>query len=217
VKTTRADATRFAAVWRRCVASPPSPPAAVVFADLRDRLNGRGRYFHNLGHIDDCLTQFDEVAPLLVDRDAVELALWFHDVVYEPGNRDNERASAQLFLDLSVGALPRFRWRVCALILTTRRARTPRSNDCKFIDDIDLAGFGLPWKEFIHNGDCLRREFANQSDAEYYRGLSAFLHALNRRPRFFRTDYFAQRLGKRANANLTRLLDDIARTQPSRS
>jgi predicted metal-dependent HD superfamily phosphohydrolase len=181
-----------------------------VFADLRDRLGTRGRHYHNLGHIDDCLVRFDEVAPLLVDRDAVELALWFHDAVYEPGDPDNERRSAQLFLDQSAGALPRFRWRVCALILTTRRVRTPRSNDCKFIDDIDLAGFGLPWRDFAHNGDLLRREFAHQTDAEYYRGLSAFLHALRRRPRFFRTDWFARRLEKRAQANLDRLLSEIA-------
>lgn len=213
MKLTRADATRFATVWRRCVASPPSPPASAVYADLRDRLNARGRHFHNLGHIDDCLARFDEVAPLLVDRDAVELALWFHDAVYEPGDRDNERLSAQLFLDQSAGALPRFRWRVCALILTTRRVRAPRSNDCKFIDDIDLAGFGQPWDEFLQNGDLLRREFANQSDADYYRGLSSFLHALHRRPRFFRTDYFAERHEKRAQANLARVLEEIARIQ----
>ncbi|MCC6194899.1 MAG: hypothetical protein IT518_10575 [Burkholderiales bacterium] len=213
MKIDRADASRFATVWRRCVASPPSPPAGEVYAGLRDRLNAPGRYFHNLRHIDECLARFDEVAPLLVDRDAVELALWFHDAVYEPGNRDNERASAQLFLDLSAGALPRFRWRVCTLILTTRRVRTPRSNDCKFIDDIDLAGFGLPWKEFMRNGESLRREFAHQNDAEYYRGLSAFLHSLHRRPRFFRTDHFAHRLEKRAAANLHRALDEIARAQ----
>jgi predicted metal-dependent HD superfamily phosphohydrolase len=134
--------------------------------------------------------------------------------VYEPGNRDNERASAQLFLDLSAGALPRFRWRVCALILTTRRVRTPRSNDCKFIDDIDLAGFGLPWPEFARNGEKLRREFASQTDEQYFRGLATFLHSLHRRPRFFRTDYFAQRLETRATENLARALEEIARARP---
>jgi predicted metal-dependent HD superfamily phosphohydrolase len=100
---------------------------------------------------------------------------------------------------------------VTALILTTRRNRTPRSNDCKFIDDIDLAGFGSPWEDFMYNGDLLRREFATQSDADYYRGLAAFLTYLRRRPRFFRTDWFAKRFEAQAHANLTRLLADIAR------
>ena len=52
----------------------------------------------------------------------------------------------------------------------------------------------------------LRREFATQSDADYYRGLSEFLIALRRRPRFFRTDYFAKRYEAQAHANLDRLL-----------
>jgi predicted metal-dependent HD superfamily phosphohydrolase len=211
MKITRATAERFGTLWRRCVASPPSPDAAAVYADLRDRLGGRGRAFHNLGHIDDCLRRFDEVAPRLADRDAVEVALWFHDAVYEPGNAENERRSAQLFLDQSVGALPQFRRRVCALILTTQRARAPRTNDCKFIDDIDLAGFGASWEDFMRNGERLRREFASLSDSDYYRGLSSFLAALRRRPQFFRTDYFVERYEKQARDNLDRLLALIAK------
>ena len=74
VRIGRADATRFGALWRRCVASPPSPVAADVYADLRARLSEPAREFHNLGHIDDCLTRLDEVTPHLADPDAVEIA-----------------------------------------------------------------------------------------------------------------------------------------------
>jgi len=207
----RADGTRFGAVWRRCVDSPPSPEAETVYDELRTRLGEQGRQFHNMGHIDDCLARFDEVSRYLDDPDAVEMGLWFHDAVYVPGDPENERRSAALFLSHAAGATPSFRRRVGALVLTTRRNRTPRSNDCKFIDDIDLAGFGSPWEEFMHNGGLLRREFASQSDADYYRGLTGFLTSLRRRPRFFRTDWFARRYEKQAQENLTRLLADIAR------
>jgi predicted metal-dependent HD superfamily phosphohydrolase len=205
----RADGTRFGALWRRCVASPPSPEAAVVYSDLRARLGDSGRKFHNMGHIDDCLARFDEVKRHLDDPDAVELALWFHDAVYDPGDATNERRSAALFLSHGAGARAAFRRRVCALILTTQRSRTPRNNDCKFIDDIDLAGFGSPWEEFMQNGDLLRREFATQSDADYYRGLASFLNSLRRRPRFFRTDWFAKRYEAQAQRNVGRLLEEI--------
>jgi predicted metal-dependent HD superfamily phosphohydrolase len=207
----RADGTRFGAVWRRCTASPPAHGADTVYEDLRLRLGGRDRVFHNLGHIDDCLRRFDDVSPHLDDPDAVEIALWFHDAIYVPGDATNEQRSAELFLGHSAGARPAFRRRVCALILTTRRRNTPRSNDCMFIDDIDLAGFGLPWDEFMRNGELLRREFAAQSDAEYNRGLASFLSALRRRNRFFRTDWFASRYETQARANVERLLGDLAR------
>jgi predicted metal-dependent HD superfamily phosphohydrolase len=181
----------------------------VVYADLSGRLQEPGRKFHNLGHIDDCLARFDEVRGHLEDPDAVELALWFHDAVYVPGDPSNERRSAELFLSHAPGGPPVFRRRVSALILTTRRIRTPRSNDCRFIDDIDLAGFGAHWDDFMRNGELLRREFATQSDTDYYRGLKAFIGSLHRRPRLFRTDWFATRYEAQAQRNIGRLLEEI--------
>ncbi len=151
------------------------------------------------------------MAPLLDDRDAVELALWYHDAVYDPGDPANERRSAELFLAHSAGARVPFRRRVCTLILTTRRNRTPRTNDCKFIDDIDLAGFGSSWEEFTFNGELLRREFSEQTDRDYYRGLHGFISSLRRRPRFFRTDWFAARFEAQAQSNVARLLSDVER------
>src|SRR5690349_18260132 len=122
---------RFAALWERCVASPPSPDAATVHRQLRELYGGSDRRFHSLAHIAGCIAQLDRIAHLLEDRDAVELALWFHDAVYVPGAADNERRSARLFLDLSSGAPGRLRQRVCRMILATRHCRKVRDNDAR--------------------------------------------------------------------------------------
>ena len=201
-----ADAQRFSALWRRCVATPPSPAADAVYEELRRLLDGDDRRFHNLAHIADCLRRFDDVAPLLADPDAVEIALWFHDAVYVAGDPRNEQRSAALFLARSEGARPVFRRRVARLILTTRRSAAPRTNDQKFIDDIDLAGFGASWEEFTRHGDLLREEFAAQSEPEYLAGQARFLGMLRRRPRLFATAYYHERLEARAQANLARTL-----------
>jgi predicted metal-dependent HD superfamily phosphohydrolase len=201
-----ADARRFGAIWRRTVASPPSPDADAVYADLVGRLDGADRRFHNLQHIADCLARFDDVASLLDDRDAVEMALWFHDAVYVPGDPCNEQRSAALFLAQSKGASPLFRRRVVRLVLTTRRAAAPRTNDQKFIDDIDLAGFGASWDEFTRHGDLLREEFAAQADDEYFAGQARFLGRLRRRPHLFATGHYRERLEAGAQANLARIL-----------
>ncbi|MFO1316844.1 MAG: hypothetical protein U1F58_14700 [Burkholderiales bacterium] len=184
------------------MAAPPSPSAASVYGELARLLDGPDRRFHNSSHIADCLARFDEVVGLLHDRDAVEMAIWFHDAIYVPGDPSNERRSAELFLRLSEGARPLFRRRVCALIMTTKRAVAARGNDRKFIDDIDLAGFGAAWDEFMRHGDLLREEFSAQSDPEYYSGLAAFLAALRARPHFFGTDYYRTRYEAKARDNL---------------
>ena len=197
---------RFDVLWRRCVSSSDSVAADEVQADLRRRLGGTDRRFHNLRHIRDCLHRCDEVASLLADRDAVELALWFHDAVYVPSDPENERRSAELFLAQSKGANPVFRRRVCGLILATRHHCPACSNDRQFIEDIDLAGFGASWEEFMREGDLLREEFAAQPDAQYYTGQVCFLARLKRRPWFFATGYFRDRYEAKAQENLDRLL-----------
>ena len=204
-------AERFAALWRRCVKSPPSPEGALVYADLERRYGAPYRHFHSMDHIRDCVALIDEIAPLLIDPDAVEVALWFHDAVYETGVKTNERRSAELFLELSAGASFGFRHRVCGLIMATRHARSVHGNDRQFVVDIDLSGFGAPWEEFMANGARLREEFCDVSDADYHAGQVAFLSRLQCRPHFFATPYFRERFEATARENLSRILDDLTR------
>ena len=201
---------RFTALWERRVASPPSRAADVVFADLGALYGAPYRKFHNLCHIQDCLCRFDESAPYLVDPDAVEFALWFHDAVYECGATTNEARSAEMFLELSAGAAFGFRHRVCSLIMATRHRRRVSDNDKRFIVDIDLSGFGAPWEEFMRNGQLLREESGRQNEHEYQTGQLNFLGRLQRRPTVFSTDYFRDKYEATARANLSRVLAELA-------
>src|SRR5678815_1804035 len=128
-----AEVARFAEVWQRRVASPPSPDAHTVYGELRRRYEEPFRRYHNVQHIQDCLRLCDEIGPLLVDRDAVEIALWFHDAVYDRGSSTNELRSAELFLSMSAGASFMFRHRVCDHILATRHSTTVRDPDRRFL------------------------------------------------------------------------------------
>jgi predicted metal-dependent HD superfamily phosphohydrolase len=203
-------ASRFERLWRRCVASPPSPDGAAVYDELRRLFGAPFRRYHTLDHIHDCLRRLDDVTKLLVDPDAVELALWFHDAVYEMDAGTNEQRSAELFERLAKGADPALRRRVYGLVMATRHVGRERSPDRRFIVDIDLAGFGAPWNEFMRNGALLREESPAKTDAQYHRGQMSFLQRLQRRRHFFSTDYFRDRYEAIARENLRRLLDDLA-------
>jgi len=207
MQTTGICARRFQALWRRRVDSPPSPEGALVFAELRSLYGSPGRHFHTLDHIGDCVCHVDEVRSLLADADAVELGLWFHDAVYEQGAATNERRSAQMFLERSKGARPAFRRRVAGMILATLHGDTVQGHDRRFVVDIDLAGFGASWDEFMRKGALIRAESPDQTDAEFYAKQVPFLQRLQQRPFIFATDYFRDRYEARAQGNLRRLLD----------
>ena len=203
-------ASRFERLWRRCIASPPSPSAAEVYAQLTRLLGASYRRYHTLEHIHDCLRRLDRVAALLDDPDAVELALWFHDAIYEMDSGTNEQKSVELFEKLAKGADPALRRRVCGLIMATRHRGGERNHDRRYMVDIDLAGFGASWDEFMRNGVLLREESPKKSDMQYHAGQVSFLRRLQRRRHFFATEYFRDRYEAKARANLRRLLDDLA-------
>jgi predicted metal-dependent HD superfamily phosphohydrolase len=73
-------------------------PAATAAA-LAARYEEPHRQYHTLVHIEDCLLKLDAARVLLDanEADAVELALAWHDAVYDPRAGDNEEKSAALF------------------------------------------------------------------------------------------------------------------------
>jgi len=56
------------------------------------------RHYHTLEHVAACLREADGLLAMqpTLDRDRMELALIWHDAVYVPGQKENERLSAEL-------------------------------------------------------------------------------------------------------------------------
>src|SRR5580698_10201794 len=73
--------------------------AREVFDDLFARYTAADRRYHDFHHIEACLRLLDSVRGLARHPDSIELAIWFHDVVYDSRRSDNEEASASLAVD----------------------------------------------------------------------------------------------------------------------
>ncbi|HZP86809.1 MAG TPA: hypothetical protein VFB54_08300 [Burkholderiales bacterium] len=198
--------SRFEPLWSRCVPSP-AQAAPRVARELIALYSQPERRFHNLGHIADCLRTLDEVRALVAMPDALELALWFHDAIYVAGARDNEDRSVELFRSLAPAADAHLADHITALILATKHTARAETGDCGYMVDIDLAGFGVSWDEFMRKGAELRDEYATQSDDEYYRGQVSFLTQLKARPAFYCTSHFRTRYEAKAQENLQRLIE----------
>ena len=135
------DDARFAVLWRRLGAAG-SPDA--VFAALSAAYAEPHRAYHGADHINDCLTQFDAVSELAHRPDEVEIALWFHDAVYDPRASDNEEKSAVWAVQaLSSGGISaETAARVSHLVLATKHSALPHEPDAQFVTDIDLSILG---------------------------------------------------------------------------
>jgi predicted metal-dependent HD superfamily phosphohydrolase len=202
----RANAERFAAVWERNHRGSGALPGTRVFAEVAAHYSGPERTYHTLGHVDDCLARLDTVARLVGNVDAIEIAIWFHDVLCDAGARDNEIRSARWYLERSAGTTPRFRIAVCRMILASRHIAPAVRQDARYMVDIDLAGFGHPWPEFRRTTDLVRGEFPHKSDEEFARGLAPFMRSLVARPSLYGTEFFRERCEATARHNVALLL-----------
>ena len=203
------EKARFAALWVRCLGGK-STTAETVYARLAELYGEPHRHYHTLDHIQHCLSEFDRAADLMENSDAVELALWFHDAIYQPGAIDNELRSAELFERYFQGsANPDFRRRVWDLILITTHRESPRHPDERFIMDIDLSSLGQAWDECEQDGSRIRAEYAHLNDEDYYPGQLRFLRSLRDRPSFFFTDFFRRRYERVACENVRRIITDL--------
>ena len=205
------DQERFVALWQRCARGDIAESSAPgVFKRVCDHYQEPHRHYHTPEHILHCLQQFDEVKSRLQNPDAVELAIWFHDVIYQPKAKDNELRSAQLFEQLSKGELDaEIREQVYQLIMVTVHPSEPMTGDQQYMVDIDLSSFGLPRQRFDRDSRSVRDEFNHMSDADYYLSQQRFLQSLLNREYFFFTPEFRGRKEASARENIQKYLAEV--------
>ena len=203
---------RWAALWSALgAASPPPGALPAVLAQWREPQ----RRYHTLEHLIECLDAFDEVASLATRPAEVELAIWYHDAVHEPGTDSNELKSAYLAeRAMSLAGCDREAiGRVRNLILATRHHAHPESTDEALLLDIDLAILGSAPARFDRYDDDIREEYHAIPWSAYVAARRRVLRGFLERPRLYFTGHFRDRLDAPARANLSRVLK---RLQPLR-
>ena len=199
------DRSRFVSLWERCcdTASPGEP----IIDEIEASYGEPHRYYHTGQHIDHCLKQFDLARHEMSDADAIEMALWFHDIEYDPKARDNEYQSAERFKQIAHGAIdPVLEEQIYRLIMITMHTDAPTGIDEQYIVDIDLSSFGLPWDEFAYDSENVHKEYSHLSTEEFVRRNRRFLQSLLDRPKIFFTEFYGKRYEQIARDNISKQL-----------
>ena len=147
---------------------------AATGEDLLRRYAEPHRRYHGTAHLRTVLEAVDELAGYAADADAVRLAAWFHDAVYDPRRDDNERASADLArtgLDGRPDAEE-----VARLVLLTA-THAPLSGDANgaVLCDADLSILAAPPDRYAEYAAEVRAEYAHVPDAAFRAGRSRVL------------------------------------------
>ncbi len=179
---------------------------AVPFDALEQAYARPPGWYHTLDHVKACLLELDLARDLAEEPDAVELALWFHDAIYDPRAKDNEERSAEL---LTASVSHRLTDEAERLILVTKHAQTPSDTNAKLMVDIDLSILGKPEGVFDLYERQIRTEYAWVTEADYRTGRSTVLRSFLDRPSIYSTETFRKRYEDEARRNLARSLSRL--------
>lgn len=192
--------------WTRRFAGLPEIGAQIV-----GRYAEPQRVYHDVRHLADVLANVDTLVAGTaegeqpVDLDAVELAAWFHDVVYDVGRPDNEAASAELARAwLAPYPSDSLVEEVVRLVLLTRdHAAGASDRHGAVLCDADLAVLAGTPADYDDYTRRVRDEFAVVPDATFRAGRAEVLRGLLALPRLFRTTHGSAHWEAPARANLT--------------
>jgi predicted metal-dependent HD superfamily phosphohydrolase len=182
-----------------------------LFGEIEPRYSEPHRAYHNCLHIDECLQEFDRVRGEARNPTAVELAIWFHDVIYDPRANDNEEQSARFASECLKEASNELVNYISELILITNSHQPGDIGDASLLVDIDLSILGKPPERFAQFESGIRTEYAWVPADVYRQKRAEILDGFLNRERIYCTECFRKRYEDAARHNLAKLITKLRR------
>lgn len=194
-----------------------------AFQTIEQAYSQSHRFYHTLTHISDCLREFREYRKNhgndIENPDAVELALFFHDVFYDPRAErgKNERDSAdgvRKFCEIyginKTRSDNRFDFgaRVHNLVLFTVNHSADRDSDATLVNDCDLAILGQPETIYDAYVENLSRESAPLPDWKFREERAKELEGFSDED-IFHIPFFKDKYESRAKRNISKELSRL--------
>ena len=197
--------------WQALMGRLAWPANDASFAALSNAYREPHRHYHTHAHIADCLAQLDAMRDTCAQPDAIELALWFHDAIYDPYRSDNEQASAGWAVRFlrDNGAIATLQQRVQALILATRHDAVASDPDMAILIDIDLSILGAAAETYERYRHAIRREYRWVPGPLFRRNRRAVLDSFRQRERIFLSDRLHASHEANARANIAAELEQL--------
>lgn len=170
-----------------------------TYASLIAIYNCKSRHYHNINHIHDCLTKIQGLPSFSFsekEKKLLSLAAWMHDLVYIPGDPDNEINSAGMCYELfRNGKIQRIGsddlLEVSNIISSTKDHLN--LSDSKLVNiflDIDMSILGESEEKYKEYVRTIKKEYCNINQNVFQHGRRQFLTRLLNSERIFKTDIF---------------------------
>lgn len=172
----------------------------------------KNRHYHNLEHLEFMFNEFDDIIFKFTIKQInnIELAIFYHDIVYDIEAGDNEEQSAYKAINslLRCEAIDLDTIReVNKMILATKNHCSEESYIEYFLD-IDMLILASETDVYLKYSENIRKEYWFYHDESYNGGRERVLREMLKSP-IFKTDYYFTRYETIARINIQKELETL--------
>jgi predicted metal-dependent HD superfamily phosphohydrolase len=156
----------------------PTEEMEILWNEIHALYSEDHRYYHTLEHIKDLLELSMRFRKFIQDKIAVDLAIIFHDVIYDPKSNSNEEDSAAFFEErLSSFLEPSLKQKVSEYIILTKNHSVGESSDgdLKLFIDFDMHILSVERSKYRAYAIQIRNEYIHVEMSDYCRERPKFL------------------------------------------
>jgi len=182
-----------------------------TFTELKSRYTEKHRKYHNVAHIESVLLELSNVQYIAEDKDSIEIALWFHDAIYNTFSKSNEKDSADLavsFLSDNSGD-KELQQTVHSLIMATEHNFVPAHHDQRLIVDIDLSILGSTESRYAEFELAIRKEYKHVPWFIFKQKRIELLRYFLSRDSIYSHDHYIDTLEKQARQNIANAISNL--------
>ena len=141
---------------------------------IQEKHSESHRHYHNLMHLNNLFYEMEKVEKEIslssLDKAVLKYSIFFHDIVYDPTQRDNEEKSLELFKDFAqdLGLFEHIVQVVEDSILATKNhSNKPKYDISNLFLDLDLSILASEPVEFEEYEKNIRKEYSFVSEEDY--------------------------------------------------
>ncbi|WP_305857621.1 HD domain-containing protein [Balneatrix alpica] len=169
--------------------------AQLLTKEIINQYNEPHRHYHTLEHILESLSALEQLKP--PNKKHLQIAIIFHDIIYQYGSSKNEKNSSEFFDKQSANMVGIDKNLIKDLILVTKRNSEPKSELEKIILDIDLHSFSKNRRSTLRDTALCIKESNGDIESQI-----KFIKNLLTKNFIYHTDYYRKKHEKTARLNI---------------
>lgn len=181
------------------------------WAEIDKKYTEKGRYYHNLLHLENLFSELDAVKDDITDFPLITFSVFYHDLIYDASSKCNEEKSAAF----AISRMKRMNidrdaaGKVSEQIIATKGHQRSDDPDTNYLLDADLSVLGKDRETYQDYTRKIRKEYAVYPDFLYKPGRKKVLQHFLDLESIFKTDKFRNQYEDQARKNIQREIESL--------